>query len=372
MELTITRWGGWVARGCAAFAALALPAATHPASLVIERDSPTHQAALARARGVRAVAARALTDLRVRDGLSRWRTAVAPSDTAMLRIDGSVPPALRDGIVADVHREWSAAGGSAERAAVFVYVDTAHLSLRALKESYRPFDLYYVLPEATGGTRCLTLVRLRDLDPKPLGHLLGLCGFYARVGAPGTAVREWLERTSFASARSSNWDEPRPPVLPEANAWLYLSAAGSRCLTRGGAPCLDALGVRTRAPEDTTLPSDPTPPLRDVVTDHAESPLGDGQPALLADVMRELGPERFAAFWRGTSPVTESFRQATGVPLEDFTQQWLMRRVGLPSRGPRLSAGLAAWLAAGIPMLVLVGGLRGRESVTTHGRSARR
>jgi hypothetical protein len=55
---------------------------------------------------------------------------------------------------------------------------------------------------------------------------------------------------------------------------------------------------------------------------------------LLADMARDVGPDRFTAFWQSQLPLPEAFAGATGTSLAQWTREWIIGTYGQPTRGP--------------------------------------
>jgi len=378
MGVTVWRWTAGVAMGCAAIAALLLPfpptvpdtwRSAAPAPLAAEFAALTQVAGEAQA---------SVRSYRAAQALDRWSAGRAGADTALVRFDRNVPPAVAGKARSLVLEQWTALAipVSARNAEVFVYVDSTPIPLadnatasRRWLEPKRLLDVTYALPDATDGRECVVLVRLRgvsdaDVDALRGSPLIGVCGFYAAFGLPGNGIRDWLAGSDFRFARRSNWFVPRAPVT-DASSLYELHEASARCLTGDATGCRHALRLQpsraVRAPEpghrlewvlDANTPSSATGPAF----------LGDGDEALLADVVRSVGHERFARFWRSESAPDRAFLSAAGVAIEPWTQRWLSRVYG--SLPPRPSARVSdlLWLALALAVGLFVA-RRPRERV---------
>ena len=69
----------------------------------------------------------------------------------------------------------------------------------------------------------------------------------------------------------------------------------------------------------------------------------------LADVVREVGHDRFLRFWNSTDPVDTALATALKMPVGEWTERWQRRFV------PRLPLGPAAPLSATVIGLLLGG-----------------
>jgi len=278
-----------------------------------------------------------------------------------VHVDASVPATVAVAARAIAQREWARLGPGASdaNAEIFIYVDsttipraTGTTSSRVVIEPRRLVDIGFALPEATDGKRCVTLVRLRgttEAHRDALRHasLGGVCGFFAAFGLPGAGIGRWLSSTGYAFARQNDWDVARAPSV-DSRAIYGLSVGGSRCLTGKPNACAGA--------------------LRGAMNGLANSPgqrpaaIGEAEGRLLADMVRDLGPERFARFWRADTTPDAAFATAAGTSLEPWMQGWLSRTYGAAPESPALQVPDVLWLAAATPVLLLVAARR-RERI---------
>ena len=388
MSSTLWRWGGGVVVGCGALVALLIP---FPPSVAERWSDPVPKPLAQEVSRLSADLGRAQSALRTyraATGLERWRTEARASDTTRVRMDRSVPAGLAPSVRAAALQQWSTLGAAtAAHAEIFFYVDSAPLaragtaatSRRSL-EPRRFVDVAFALPEATAGTRCVSLVRLTGTSPahvEALGRqsLLGVCGFFAAFGLPGAANRDWLAATGYRVARRSDWHIALAPFT-DAAAVYGLGAAGSQCLTGEPGACLVAVGATgsTRSQRGQATRAefvlDGTAAFGGGDQMRAGS-LGTVEVELLMSAVREFGPERFARFWSSSAPPDAAFATATGVALDMWVQRWMVRSFGtLPERPtPRVSR--IIWLIASAPVLLRVAA-RPRERVLADRWRARR
>jgi hypothetical protein len=83
-------------------------------------------------------------------------------------------------------------------------------------------------------------------------------------------------------------------------------------------------------------------------------PLGWTSQVYLADMVNDLGADRFQRFWSSDLPVDGAFAAAMEVPLDQWTMRWARAQVGAAERGPGvlLSSAAVGLLLAG----AMVGG----------------
>ncbi len=369
MGVTVWRWTAGVAIGCSAIAALLLPfPPTVPEAWTSRAPAPlaSELAALTQVAGEAQASVHAY---RAAQALDRWRSTGAGGDTALVRFDRNVPPAVAGKTRSLVLEQWTALAipVSARNAEVFVYVDSTPIptagnsaASRRWLEPGRLLDIAYALPAATDGNKCVALVRLRGVSD---GHvdalrgspLPGICGFYAAFGLPGNAIRDWLAASNFRFARRSDWSVARAPVT-DASALYGLREAAARCLTGDPNACQSALGLEAQSAVrelrrgrlewvlDADIPTTAT----------AAAFLGDAEEELLADAVRSVGAERFARFWRSPSAPDSAFLGAAGMAIEPWTQRWLTRAYGaLPPR-PRARMSDLLWLSIALTVGLFV------------------
>jgi hypothetical protein len=372
MGLTLWRWGAGVALGCGALTAALLP---FPAS-VAERWTFAAPEPLAgevsRWAADVARAQAALRAYRAATALELWRTTTRSADTASVRVDRSVPASISDDVRAIAAEQWRALGNpSALHAEVFVYVDSttvprsaiAATSRRALERAF--VDVAFALPEATGGERCVALVRLRGttaghVDALRHQSLVGVCGFFAAFGVPGAGVREWLEATDYRAARRSDWHVALAPAIDGSSVY-GVGAAGGQCLTGKPGACLDVLGIGRVGVQAGGIAAgtpafvlDGAGPISAADRVRYRSELGNVEVELLMSAVREFGPERFGQFWRSEAAPDVAFSSANGITLDAWTRQWLTRTFGaLPDR-PTVRTSHVVWLTVAAPLLLVV------------------
>jgi len=370
MVVTIWRWGVGVAMGCAAMAAILLPfPPTVPETWTSAAPAPlaSELASLAQVAGQAHAAARSYRAARA---LDRWSAARSNADTALVRLDRSVPPDVADKARRIVLKLWTglAKPVSAQHAEVFVYVDSTPIpradsaaTTRRWLEPRQLVDVAYALPGATNGRECVALVRLRGVSDAHLEalrgqSLIGICGLYAAFGLPGIGVQAWLARSNFRFARRSDWSLARAQTI-DASALYGLGGPAARCLTGSPDACRSALRLELPGASREPQPDHRLAWVLDAaLSANATAPalLGGAEDELLADAVRSLGPERFARFWQSPSAPDTAFFTATGTGIEEWTQRWLTQVYGAPPARPSVGVGELLWwsIAATVALLV--------------------
>jgi hypothetical protein len=350
---------------------------------------------------------------RQRRAMILW-SALAARDSALARLATSVLPPGEPRIVAtgfgegaaskeaeaQVRQRWRAVGevDSSVRTLVLLYNGAEFDTLRS---QVFPYSGAFLPADQSDGT-CVAMTsgilkddREVDIRRSQLDLALAPCLLRAAFGAPGRPMREWLERTGHAAARSNAWlDLPRDvldgrgqlpwqPMYDES--WSGLYSTGGASLIRSlstieltmmlappysmGGPVLRCLAGNTSECSRTVLDSTrpPTQALPGDLTGFHAWPFGrrDRPNALvsvhpigdwfLSDIIRQEGRDRFARFWRSERPLDAAFREAFGRDLGEWTRDWGNRqRLGSwEARYSRKSVVLGANLAPSWPLLAL-------------------
>ena len=336
------------------------------------------------------------------------RSPVAAHGRPRTFYGGDIPQGLRTRLDSVLHRELAGIRTplAASPVIVFFATDTATRGGDGLPAPSHTqwIEAHYVLPAATDGRTCISIVRiggaaLNDRTRRygrlmsdialdaAAGKLLGPCAYIGAYGPPGPAVDRWMARSSYGLAlrspapdtdtlrsakptftgdhetiveiilRSTGWSPQRDWLHPDVVA----CAAGDdgRCLAAVGADAADSAAARRPA----LLRSSGVPFDRDLWAER--SPLMGAGEWLLASLHDEAGPEAFARFWTSALSPDAAWAGATAAPLSAATRQWIddTFEVGRPLRGPHP---VALWLqlalaAGGLGAAVL---LRQRRTVS--------
>ena len=281
--------------------------------------------------------------------------------------DPYIPRALRSSLDSMIGRELEGLRTPLDAAPVVVYIvlDTATRGDDALPAASRTrwIDAQYVLPAATDGRTCVSIVRVgqsalddrtrrndrlvRDIALEGAsGKMLGPCAFIGAHGPPGREIGRWLATTHHGlllRAPAPDTDtlrSSRPGMLGERESivelilrstgwslqrdWLHpdviACAAGrdDRCLDAVGASGLDS----TRGSGPLLLRSAGTPFDRDAWPDERTRLMGTGG-WLFASLHDRIGPEAFARFWTSDLPPDQAWAAATGVSLAESSRGWI-------------------------------------------------
>ena len=224
---------------------------------------------------------------------------------------------------------------------------------------------FTILPGATPDPGC-TAVRVvypDSIEKKgelwlwqrlPWDGAVGPCWYLANFGEPGPAIREWLDARYWDVAgvvpphprRSDFGDnfESAPNLFYRILGDLGGMYAGSSATLQGCASdkpilCEAALFGSPYSPG--LLPEGIVGTERVSAYALGRSQSLTGMPSwasreLLAMMVEDLGPARFAAFWTSQAPVAKSFQAAAGIPFAEWYRDQLrreLRQAGFPDPG---------------------------------------
>lgn len=199
------------------------------------------------------------------------------------------------------------------------------------------FETTFLLP-ATPDEPCLVLMEIdaRYLDriaPGPRDDLLGPCGFFARYGAPGAGMRDWLEHTRAASAftevetsliSGTRTRRPPPTTFSSSTGTRSGCLAGTLALCEryftGGAQWRGALAPQWLARV--------TRPSRVVWRSFGESRMN------LARLRTRIGDEAFLQVWRSDAEPSVAVRRAAGQDLGTLVRDMLLDAYPVYRPGP--------------------------------------
>lgn len=225
--------------------------------------------------------------------------------------------------------------------------------------------LWYAFPEGTDGRTCLVIVPEGTAqsigEPNDASSVLGPCAYYAAFGQPGPGIEAWLATVNYYPAQEADWVSPRPrhpgPSADDLSELTLpqLLGGGLTFATRQGIS-LPAAGCAAGRRERCTAALSVAPWYRRFLDEPhtADKPgwLGasSDQSWYLADLVRDMGRDRFAQFWRSSLPRDSAFAQAFGMSVEEWTHQWLVQRYPDVRVGPaiRVTSVLLGFLAAGM------------------------
>jgi hypothetical protein len=317
-------------------------------------------------------ASRALAVLEERDAVLRTDRRGTPS---VMTFQGQLPLAARTAMAAafdSVVRELQPRSPDVVVRAV-VIADTTG------PRATFPDGVWYLTPAATDGHSCLVLIFAPAYEVRSLGQadrhpsenrsvarrLLGLCAMYAAFGRAGPDVERWLRQHDYLFAQAVNWQAARPPIdqpldlvdstgavqgsVVQLLALLFRDDAGAFGRTtlreRGCAHHdLDLCRLWYLEPEIRSISSiSPLGPSYGIArTGYWDSDWGYWNPDwieshwFLSDLVRDVGPDRFARFWQSSQPLDSAFATSMGLSLAEWTHHWMRSRLERPRFGPGL------------------------------------
>lgn len=246
-------------------------------------------------------------------------------------------------------------------------------------------SIAHVLP-TTRDDRCLVLGRVvprdrtadasqwweRDFATEARARtLLGPCGFYEAFGTPGQGIDHWLRNGGWKFGTIGAWNR-RFPVEEEWNFYWWarpwfdligwpvrsaMSNKGYACVTGDREICrelvLEPFWTSQNERRLARIGREGVVSAGDYADWPSVRILGPGEPALLAEMVRSLGPERFQRFWRSEQPPADAFLAASGQDIGDWTAAWATRSYGERTRGPGVSVGGALFAVVLITLAVV-------------------
>jgi hypothetical protein len=362
MALTFARWVALALVGMAMMAAIILRERPRVPYVASEREVLTSRRnrALMQAQ----IAADELRQRQLMDSVSRLG-ALRDATAGGILIDASLPPGLRtavDSALANVAMRRPT--NPLTRSQVVVVADRNRGVASSIGVIGYPgaIAFNYVLPDPGSAEPCVVIARVRTIDvveqmPRrrmaelssttTSDRLLGPCAFYEAFGQPGTHVDTWLRSRGWSFGQRSNFGTSMGAwIAPEWDRRDFklhdlVSDQGMGCAVGDDAMCLRALTEpetdwQRRIARGAWVTTARFNPFTQSYAYHrgAEFDFGPREWTLLADMARDVGPDRFTAFWQSQLPLPEAFAGATGTSLAQWTREWIIGTYGQPTRGP--------------------------------------
>lgn len=385
MALTFSRWIVATALGAAAVwvGLFHTRAARTPASEIAPPSFSTGTVAT-QAGAAMTRAADRLRLLEIRDSVLRQPTTHA-SGSLTVSISAAYGSEITRQLDSLIRERWSAAGvAPGTRTVIAAVIDTATAVASAVRPRVSTVtSITAFAPDSIAGLPCVSILRVpapidsrvpasfrRDLlAPETIGALIGPCLYYAAFGAPGPSIARWLRDGGWRLSHVTDWQAPAPTFGPTVGARLayatgvesfayeprrWTTTEGLACLAGEAGRCMAALVPPRRLDADTVW-------RQHVVTaiganenlfrmPRGRSALGPSEGWLLSEMVRTLGPERFAAFWRSGEPLADAFRKASNESLDEWVHDWAVRMYGPMPIGPGLNR---PGLVAGVALLIV-------------------
>jgi hypothetical protein len=368
MALTPIRWLAALIGGCLIVAVIAIrpvPQAVRPDDPAVTFGEREYRYAVE--------ANQAAGRLRLALLLDSIRAVAARSPMTPIRTfrDAAIPAIARTSLDSLAARAVRPVRDSGKIGIDIVFLFDTLSSLRGANP--RPYSTVvdYVLPRRSD-ERCVALVRIgpgldlrREIvrtfpSTSAANRLLGPCAYYRTFGMPGRQIDGWLRNRGWAFAGASSWTHAVPalgegnynsanfmffrpgffdwrPSVVQCGAGVTSSCEhgvldGHGVVDRRGAPALWQGNILYHAYSWLNAPG---------YSNSDASLLGPKESFLLADMVREMGRDRFAKFWTSNDSVPAAFQSATSESLGVWTSRWAVETYGRMSRGPTITASTA-------------------------------
>jgi hypothetical protein len=374
MALTPSRWIAALVAGCLVVAVALLTTPESSPGTVDPEQTLVRRADLATGRAYTAV-----LDLTIARLMDSTRAVAARAPIAPVRIfrDPAIPAEARaslDSLAARSTRQL----GARPRVGVDVFFayDTAQ-HLRGASTATYGLTLAYVLP-SRAGERCSVIMpfptypKLRRLVVGFFGtevfshQLLGPCAYYAAFGMPGAQVDRWLRERGWAVAGDGDWMRPAEPFefpfyyngLPQPLLYMEVSTGGVQCAAGQVDLCEHEVMTRTPGSFSTSwignalIGQSRRQSTAQYGLAFGNSAFGPRENRMLTDMVRTLGRDRFGLFWTSNEPVPVAFEKAAGMPLGQWTSNWMVEQYGPVTAGPGVSA--SSWMVSALVALLAI------------------
>jgi hypothetical protein len=275
----------------------------------------------------------------LRDSAQAYRMAWELADTReRAAVEPPAPTGLTVRADANVPSRFTTAFGDIARAELTSLTTAARhpVVLRLLVDSTANsnFRRAVVIP-ATAASPCVVHVRLSDgflqrTQIRVVSQVLGVCGLYAKFGAPGEGMTKFLTRTSLATAGAHTSDVPRSPfdarTLRGGSAVGYEPFALACAVGR-----LDQCKAIFEGRESFVLgwmgdmPSRVAPPRRLTnamrIAVFSDNAYDVPRFARLAALRATLGDDRFSLLWASKDEPAVEFARREGRPLDALVSE---------------------------------------------------
>jgi hypothetical protein len=272
--------------------------------------------------------------------------------------------------------EWSHLGLDVSKISVGVVVDLVFNRPRRTEPPlHMPQADAFLLPDSSHRAACLAYVPiiygwrpglLTHAQPGPSKELaellrngLGTCAYFAAFGAPGHDIGRWLESRHYEFALDP-WGLRVPPESTRAGSlpdedkpWFW------SFVYRYQPGAVECMAGRADACRRTALAggSGDLAPVVSAERQWWKPPSLAGADRYFADLVDDIGPERFGRFWNSELPVDTALATAMRMPVGEWTRRWqatLVPRIRLGPVVPPSAAVLATLLGVAAVVLVML------------------
>lgn len=212
----------------------------------------------------------------------------------------------------------------------------------------------YVVTDTVGAGKCAITrgaSRASGFQRSSDHDLLGPCRMWARFGKPGEQIRRWLEGGGYNLAATetvhqyaTGYGQRLFGVRSHWNRGRSTDAEACRAVREP--VCARLFTQRTTHP---ILP--PAPGVSALEWYSMNLTYREG--AMLYDIQKQYGDERFARFWTSSADVETAFHESFGITVGEWLAAYVAEHEGVIHAGPRLSA--ASILLSLLTLGVLVG-----------------
>jgi hypothetical protein len=287
----------------------------------------------------------------------------------------SLSDSARGLVRAMLDREWSHLGLDVSKISVGVVVD---LVLNRPRSAELPLHMPQadasLIPDSSKRTTCLAYVPiiywwrpgvLTQTHPAPskglaelLHNGLGACAYFAAFGAPGHDIGRWLESRHYEFALDP-WGLRVPPestragsLLDEDKPWFW------SFVYRYQPGAVQCMAGRADACRRTALAggSGDLAPVVSTERQWWKPPSLAGANRYFADLVDEIGPERFGRFWNSELTADTALATAMRMPVGEWTRRWqatLVPPIRLGPEAPPSAMVLATLLGVAAVVLVM-------------------
>ena len=289
---------------------------------------------------------------RMRPELERHRTLEIPAPVVFFSGD-SLSDSARGLVRAVLDTAWSRLGLGVSKISVGVVVNVVFgRPARGDSPAHMPAAAAFLLPDSTDRTTCMAYVPitywgrpgvLMMPHPTPTATLtellrdgLGTCAYFAAFGTPGHDVARWLTARHYTLAEYP-WNLRTPAESTRAGSQLDLGKPWFWSIVyRYESDAVQCMAGRPEACRRAVHATGAAVSVPIVNTEqdwwHPLSPAGADR--YLADLVDEVGPERFGRFWNSEMPADTALATAMRMPVGEWTRRWQARLVPPIRLGP--------------------------------------
>jgi hypothetical protein len=277
----------------------------------------------------------------MRPELERRRALELPGPTVHFAGPDSLTDSARNLVRALLDTAWYQLGLGNSKISVGVVVSVVfNRPPGGDSPSHMPAAPAFLLPDSTNRATCLAYVPiiywgrpglLQEANPAPayyhaelLRNGLGTCAYFAAFGAPGHDIGRWLASQHYEFAlypwglRVSPESTRAGSLLDADKPWFW------SFVYRYEPGAVECMAGRADACRRTVLASG-TGDLVPVVSAEKQwwrPPSLAGADRYFADLVADIGPERFRRFWNSELPVDTALATAMRMPVGEWTRRW--------------------------------------------------